>query len=94
MTLAVAAPCLLAMTAARTQKGRWIAAVAVLLVAIMMGFVSGVLTFGPERAAAWWRPGVSQALLLTTLVMFIVSTLPRGWLVAGLIVALSARYTS
>ena len=88
MTLAVAAPCLLAMTAARTQKGRWIAAVAVLLVAIMMGFVSGVLTFGPERAAAWWRPGVSQALLLTTLVMFIVSTLPRGWLVAGLSVAL------
>jgi len=59
-----------------------------LLVAIMMGFVSGVLTFGPERAAAWWRPGVSQALLLTTLVMFIVSTLPRGWLVTGLIVAL------
>ena len=90
MTIALLAPCLLAMAAMRNRTGRRLAVVLLMLVAGAMGLISGALTYGPERALEWWRPGMLEAMGYATVAALLGSTLPRGWLLMGLVLALLA----
>jgi len=90
MALALLSPCLLAMAAMRTRVGRWAVVVLVMWVAATMGLVSGTLTYGPDRALEWWRPGMLEAMFYAALAALVGSTLPRGWLLVGLVLTVMA----